>query len=128
LIIWLARGYIPKIDPKYLDADWSDPGIAKQDGVKEQIELLNYMVKENEARLKAKVKPLVSIVDTFNAWQLDTGRQKEEAEAKAAAEARKEAGARVAGVSPSSQGSYVPKGIAVGNPNVLKRGASVWDN
>lgn len=123
-----TKGLMPKIPKEYMDADWSDPEIAKQPGVKEQIELLDYMVKENETRQKAKVQPLTSIVDAYNAWQLDTGRQKRETEAKEAGEARKAAGAKVAGVSPSSQGAYVPKGIAVGNPNVLKRGAAVWDD
>lgn len=122
------KGLMPKIPKEFMDADWQDPEVAKQPGVKEQIELLDYMVKENEARMKAKVKPLTSIVDAYNAWQLDTGRQKQEEEHKAAGEARREAGARVAGVSPSQQGSSVPKGIAVGNPNVMKRGAAVWDD
>lgn len=122
------KGLMPKIPKEFMDADWQDPEIAKQPGVKEQIELLDYMVKENETRMKAKVKPLTSIVDAYNAWQLDTGRKQQEADNKAAGEARKAAGARVAGVSPSQQGSFVPKGIAVGNPNVMKRGAAVWDN
>lgn len=122
------KGLLPKIPKEYMDADWQDPEIAKQPGVKEQIELLDYMVKENEARIKAKVKPITSIVDAYNAWQLDTGRQKKEEENKAAGEARKIASSRVASSSPAQQGAYVPKGIAVGNPNVLKRGATVWDN
>lgn len=123
-----SKGLLPKVAKKYRDADWSDPEVLKQAGVKEQVELLNYMVKENKVREKAGVKPFGSALDAFNAWQLDTGRQKKEAETKAQGEARKAAGAKVAGVSPSQQGSYVPKGIAVGDPNVLKRGAAVWDN
>jgi len=124
----VSKNLMPAIEKKYLDADWSDPEIAKQPGVKEQIELLKYMVKENELRLKSKVKPLTSMVDAYNAWKLDTNSKKAEEEHRAAGEARKVAGARVAGVSPAQQGTYVPKGIAVGNPNVLKRGAAVWDD
>lgn len=124
----VTKGLMPVIDKKYLDADWTDPEIAKQDGVKEQIDLVNYMVEENEVRIKAKIKPLTSIVDAFNAWKQDSSAQAKVAEEQAAGEARKAAGARVAGVSASQQGSFVPKGIAVGNPNVLKRGAAVWDN
>lgn len=129
------KGLVPKIDKQYVDADWSDPEIAKQSGVKEQIALLNYMVKENEERSRAKIKPLTSMIDVYNAWMQDEDHQKAEAKRKeaeeaqkAAGEARKAAGARIAGVSPSQQGTYVPKGIAVGNPNVFKRGAAVWDN
>jgi hypothetical protein len=126
----VSKGSLPKIDKQYLDADWSDPEVAKQSGVKEQIDLINYMQKENAVRAKAKVKPITSVVDAYNAWKLEN---KSEIDAKeqarvAAGEARKAAGARVAGSSPAQQGSYVPKGIAVGNPNVLKRGAAVWDD
>lgn len=130
----VGKGLMPKIDKQYLDADWSDPEIAKQPGVKEQLALLDYMVKENAVREKAHVKPITSVVDAFNAWQMDEGHQKAIAKAKEAEDASRAAGetrransARVAGVSPAQQGTYVPKGIAVGNPNVLKRGAAAWD-
>lgn len=124
----IAKGLMPKLDPKDAVADWSDPEVAKHDGVKEQIALISYMTKENEARQKAGIPVLGSALDAFNAWKLETGNTKDEEEKKAAATQRKAAGARVAGVSPSQQGSYVPKGIAVGNPNVLRRGAAVWDD
>lgn len=124
----VSKGLMPAIEGPLKDADWSDPEIAKQPGVKEQIALINYMAKENEVRSKAGVKPLTSAVDAFNAWQLDSGRKKEQAEVKASGEARKAAGARVAGVSPSSQAPYIPKGIAVGNPNIFKRSSAIWDN
>jgi hypothetical protein len=123
----VKKGVLPKIEEKYLTADWSDPEVAKQPGVKEQVELLNYMVTENKERKKAGVKPLESIVDTYNAWVQDTSVKKSQEQARAAGEARKTAGARVAGVSAAEQVPYVPKGIAVGNPNVFKRGAAVWD-
>lgn len=131
----VSKGKIPAVAKEYLDADWSDPEIAKQPGVKEQIALLNYMQKENEVRAKANVKPITSVVDAYNAWREDEGEQekankaKEAEEAKkAAGEARKNASSRVAGVSPANQGTYVPKGIAVGNPHVFDRGAAQWDN
>jgi len=126
------KGKLPPVAKEYLDADWSDPEVAKQPGVKEQMALLNYMIKENNVRTKANIKPLTSVVDAYYAWKEDEGEQEKAKEAeeakKAAGEARKTASARVAGVSPAQQGSYVPKGIAVGNPNVFKRGAAVWDD
>lgn len=131
----VGKGLIPAVAKEYLDADWSDPEIAKQPGVKEQQALLNYMVKENATRQKAGVKPITSIVDAFNAWQLDTNHKREiadvkkaEEDQKAAGQARKVAGSRVAGVSASQQAPYIPQGIAVGNPNVLRRGAAQWDD
>lgn len=122
------KGMIPKVPAEYRAADWSDPEVAKQPGVKEQIDLLNYMSKENASRKKANVKELTSAIDAFSGWQLEASKSKEAEDKKAAGEARKAAGARVSPSSPAQQGSYVPKGIAVGNPNVLKRGAAVWDN
>lgn len=129
------KGLMPAVDKKYETADWSDPEVAKQPGVKEQLALLNYMTKENAARTKAGVKPITSIVDAFNAWQMDSGRQQAEAKKKAkeeadraAIQARKTASARVASVSAGQQGVYAPKGIAVGNPRALDQNVSVWDN
>lgn len=119
---------IPKVPAEYRAADWTDPEVANKPGVKEQIDLLNYMTKENASRKKAGVKELSSAIDAYSGWQLEVSKSKEADETKAAGEARKAAGARVAGSSPAQQGSFVPKGIAVGNPNVFKRGAAVWDN
>jgi len=122
------KGQLPKVAKEYRDADWTDPQVAKQPGVKEQLELLDYMVKENTTRAKAGVKPITSIVDAYNAWMLDNNRVSAKQAEKQAGEARKAAGAKVAGVSPSAQAPYVPKGIAVGNPNILKRGQAQWDD
>lgn len=124
----IAKGLMPKLDPADAVADWNDPEVAKHAGVKEQIALINYMVKENEQRQKAGIPVLGSALDAFNAWQLDTGRKQEETDRKATGEARRTASARVAGVSPTQQGIAAPKGIAVGNPNVLRRGAATWDD
>lgn len=122
------KGMIPKVPAEYRAADWTDPEVAKQPGVKEQLDLLNYMSKENASRKKAGVKELASAIDAFSGWQLEQSKSKDAEESRAAADARKAAGARVVGSSPAQQGSYVPRGIAVGNPNVMKRGAAVWDN
>ncbi len=121
------KGLLPKVDAQFLAADWSDPEVAKQAGVKEQIELLSYMVKENKVRAKAGVKPLTSIVDTYNAWSADNERKQAVKASKEAGEQRKAAGARVAGVASSAQQPYVPKGIAVGRV-MSGRSASVWED
>lgn len=122
------KGLLPKLSRDLQNSDWSDPEIAKNEDVQAYTEVLDYLVKENEVRTKAGIKPLNSVVDAFNAMQADTKRTKATNEKKAAGEQRKAAGARVAGVSPSQQGSYVPKGIAVGNPNIFKRSEAIWDN
>lgn len=124
----VAKGFMPEVEGQYKDADWSDPQVASQPGVKEQIELITYMTKENDTRAKAGVRPLTSIVDAYNAWQLDSNRVKEEQSRQAEAEARKVAGSRVAGVSASAQQPYVAKGIAVGDPNKFRGNNSVWED
>lgn len=124
----VSKGLLPKVDPKDAQADWSDPEVAKRPGVKEQIELINYMTKENAARQKAGVPILGSALDAYNAFQLDKNHKQATEQHRAEGEARKAAGARVSGVSASNQAPYVPKGIAVGRPNIFKRSQSVWED
>lgn len=125
----VSKNLLPPVAKEFQDADWSDPEVAKQPGVKEQVELLNYMAKENQRRQEAGVKPLASALDAHNSWLLDTERKERAKATREAGEARKVAGARVAGVSSSPvSGSNIPKGIAVGNKNVLKRNVAIWDN
>src|SRR5882757_1095474 len=47
------EGKIPEIAKEHIDANWFDPEIAKQPGVKEQIAILKHMEKENSLRAKA---------------------------------------------------------------------------
>ena len=124
----VGKGLVPAVPKEYVDADWSDPEVAKQPGVKEQIALLNYMVKENQVRAKAGIKLLTSVVDAYNSWKLDNAEKQKDEEKRQAGEARRAAGARIAGSSPAPQTPYVPQGIAVGNPNVFKRDQAMWDN
>lgn len=123
----IAKGLMPPIDPADALADWFDPEIAKHEGVKQQIALINYMTKENEQRQKAGIPLLGSALDTFNAWKLEEDTKAANKEQRKAGEARRTAGARVASVSPSQQGTTAPKGIAVGRV-IPQRSAAIWDN
>ena len=115
----VSKGQLPKVDDKYKDADWTDPEVAKQPGVKEQVALLKYMVKESNARRKAGLKPITSVLDAWNAYQLDQ-RQKQGAKNKKVADAaRKAAGAMVASGSPAPT-SAAPKGVAIGRGGSLR--------
>lgn len=124
------KGLIPKLSAELQTADWQDPDVAKDKDVAVYNQILDYLLKENRLRAKANVKPLTSIVDAYNGWKLETGSkiQEKEDKRKEDGDMRKAAGARVAGVSPAQQGTHVPKGIAVGNPNMLKRGSAVWED
>lgn len=123
----IAKGLMPPLDPADAIADWRNPEVAKHEGVKQQMALINYMTKENEQREKAGIPVLGSALDAYNAWKLDEDTKAANQEAKQAGQARRAAGARVAGVSASQQGSIAPKGIAVGRV-MPKRSAAIWDN
>lgn len=120
----VTRGDLPKIAKEYVDADWSDAEVAKQDGVKEQIELMNFMKRENKARTKANLKPITSMIDAFNAFQADKSRKGEPTKPDAGT-VRKAAGARVASGSANPVGT-APKGIAVGRGGSLDDLGASW--
>lgn len=109
----VAKGFLPKIENQFVNADWNDPEVAKQSGVKEQLELISYMKGENSRRTKAGLKPMSSLIDGFNAMQLDQSRKQETTKKKEVGEARKSAGSRVASVAPNAM-TAAPKGISVG--------------
>lgn len=124
----VSKGLVPGTAKQYANADWADPEVAKQPGVKDQIELLNYMVKENASRIKAGLAPLTSMIDVFNSWKLEQKDTEEEDKEEKENQARKKAGAKVAGVSSSGGNFKAPKGIAIGDPNKLKNRAAIWDD
>lgn len=121
----VSKGFIPAASDELKEKNWSDPEVAKQPGVKEQTELINYMVKENDVRIKAGLPPMTSIIDAYNAQQLDLSKTQAADEAKKAGQARKAAGARIAGTTPAPV-SDVPRGIAVGRVNAFKNPADMW--
>lgn len=124
----VSKGLLPKVADEFKNANWADPKVSEQPGVKEQKELLDYMIKENQARAKVNVKPLTSIVDAYNAWQLENTLKDKEQATKNAGQARKDAGAKVAGISNNPPGMQAPKGIAIGRPNAFMNNAAQWEN
>ena len=114
-----SKGKLPQVDAKYVDADWSDPEIAKQPGVREQLRLLNYMRDENKARVAAKLKPMTSILDAYNAYVADNAERDNTTRRRTAGQQRKAAGARVASVSAAPVGN-APAGISVGRGGSLR--------
>lgn len=124
------RGDLPKIDAKFENVAWvganADKEALKDPAVKARIELLEYLRKENAARLNKGLSPM-SPTAAFNAMQLDTRVKADKDNKTKAAEARKAAGARVAGTSPAPVGG-APKGIAVGRAGSLRDLAGGWNN
>ncbi len=107
------RGDLPPIDDTYKDANWSDPMVAKQPGVREQLALLTYMDEENARREAAGLKSKVSVLDAYNGWQIEVAKAKADKDNKTAGTQRKNAGSKVQGSGPAPI-SNRPKGIAVG--------------
>lgn len=124
----VSKKLLPAVPSEYKDADWQDPQVAKQDGVRQHVELLDYMVKENEARAKAKVSPITSIIDAYNSWKLENNESQEKEDRKEAGQARKVASSKVSGVASGGGQPFVPKGIAVGRVNAFGRNQANWEN
>lgn len=120
-----TKGDLPPVAPQYENANWSDPNVAKQPGIKERIELLAYMRNENNTRQKAGLAPMTSVLDAFNAFKIDQARSGAAERRTQAGEARKQAGARVARPTAGS-GNNVPKGVKVGRVLDLNNLGSQW--
>lgn len=117
---------LPEVAAKYRNADWNDPEIAKQPGVKEQLALLKYMAKENKERTKLGLSP-VGALDAFNSMQAEAMSNKDATNKTTAATNRKTAGARVSGSSPAPVSGNAPKGIAVGRGGSLRDLETNWN-
>lgn len=106
------KGKLPAVDPKYENANWSDPEIAKQPGIKERIELLNYRDAENKQRAELGLSPM-SVLEAHLQMQNDAAVQAAEARKKQDGEARKARGAMVGGSGASTVPS-TPEGYMIG--------------
>lgn len=124
----IGKGDLPKLTVEERDnLDWDDGDVVKaHPNIKPHKELLNYMRRENGTRDKAGLAPLSSVLDAFNAMQLDTRRKADTEKETKVAEARKQAGARVASGSPGPTSAVSPKGIAVGRVGDLGRLGQNW--
>jgi hypothetical protein len=114
----VGRGDMPKVPAKFTN-DWTSAEAKKDPAIKEQQKLINYMNKENRARAKAGLQPETSLVSAYKAYKLDQMEKEEATSQRQAGQARREAGARVAGTSPAATTVTAPKGIAVGRAGSL---------
>src|SRR4029077_16789578 len=108
------KGELPSLTTEERESlNWEDEAVVKaHPNITKHKELLNYMRKENTSRTRAGLNPLSSVLDAFNAMQLDSKVKAETENKTKVAEARKAAGARVASGSPGPVSSVSPKGIA----------------
>lgn len=108
-----SKGKLPAITDALNNANWKDPEIAAQDGVKERLALLAYMDKESGDRIKAGLGPLTSPISALREMQLEESEKSGASTTARQAQNRKAAGAKVGGSSPAPA-TGAPKGISVG--------------
>lgn len=121
----VERKDLPAVPDKFKSVDWATSEEARKDpAVKEHLKLINYRERENKARYSRGLSPM-SMLDAFTAMQLDATKKRQVEVKKEAGEARREAGARVAGNS-AAPVSNAPKGIAVGRGGSLRDISSGW--
>lgn len=124
------NGLLSKVPAKFKDVLWIGKDANKEalanEAVKAQIELLNYMKSENIKRRKLGLSDMGPEA-AFNAQQRSDREKKQLETKKASDDARKEAGAKVAGTTPNPV-TVAPKGIAVGVGGSLRDlGNTSWN-
>lgn len=112
------KGKLPAVDEKYNDANWSDPEVAKQPGVKERLDLLAYRAKENEERTKLGLSPM-SLLEAHMQMGQDAAVQKAADEKKQQGEQRKAKGSMIGGATASHFDS-TPDDMIVGEGGSIR--------
>lgn len=107
-----TKGKLPKYDQKYETADWSDPEVAKQPGIKERLELLEYRANENVLREKAGLEPM-TITEAFTQRELEGYQAKQEQQRNTQNDKRKAQGAMVGGAS-AAPAQNIPDDLIIG--------------
>lgn len=110
------KGELPPLTKEERDSlNWEDASVLKaHPNIAAHKAVLDYMVTESRLRVKAGLPKFTSVVDAYNAMQVDNSRKGAEESRRQAGEARKAAGARVSGGSSSPMASQAPKGVRAG--------------
>lgn len=113
-----SKDQLPPVAPALNGADWTDPKVASEPGIKERLEIFKYMETENNSRMEAGLPPDLSIVSAYKAMvaeQWEAGVKEADNKEKGV---RRSRGAMVGGKAPyepavTSPGNLVgaPKGL-----------------
>lgn len=98
-----GKGKLPAVPAQYAEANWADPEVAKQPGVKERVELVNYMAKENAERESLGL-PRMSPLEAHAEIQNKALEEQQAQRTQKQADLRKERGAMVSGQSAPAPG------------------------
>ena len=109
-----SKGKLPKVAAEFENADWSNPEVAKQPGVKERLDLFTYQQAENLERTKLGL-PAMSLLEAHLQMQTEAAETASNDKRQLEASARKQRGAMVGGSSPSSVPN-TPDGYIIGTP------------
>lgn len=112
-----SKGKLPAVPAQYANADWSDPEIAKQPGVKERLAVINYAFTENQARQAAGL-PAMGMLEAYNEMRMKAFEAQREENSKKQNEVRKKRGAMVGGVT-VAESSSTPSDMLVGSGGSL---------
>lgn len=100
-------GKLPAVPAQYANADWSDPEVQKQPGVKERVEIIEHMAKEN-AKRESLGLPKMDVLAAHAELQNKHNESRLAEEKKSRSDHRKKQGGMVTGASapaPSSKSS-----------------------
>lgn len=92
------KGKLPVIADEFKEADWSDPEVAKQPGVKERLAILEFRAKENEERAELGLSPM-SVLEAASEMANQAAEQKAADVKQKQGQHRKDKGAMVTGTS-----------------------------
>lgn len=108
----ISKGKMPVV-PEEFQSDWTTHEARNNPAIQKHMNLVNYFKNESAVRVKAGLKPMTSMLEAYNSWQLEQKSDNESSLKKQQAEDRKSRSGKVAGVSPKPV-NIAPKGVAVG--------------
>lgn len=112
-------GKLPPLSPQYNDvAKWNDPEVAKQPGVKERLALVNFIAKENAARVPLGL-PKVTALEAFAELRNQAYEAQATQRTQKQNELRKQRGAMVTGASRPAPSARSTDGMIVGSGGSL---------
>ena len=127
----VAQGKLPELSADLQVANWSDPTVAAKPGIKEHVELLKYIVKENALREKSGLHSRMTIIDGYNAMQLDKMHEAQKQASQKSAQLRKSVASSVSKPQDTTKDAgpgFTPNGTRIVNVDDAKKKMSGWLN
>lgn len=114
------KGDLPPITDELNKADWTDPKVATEPGVKETLALYKYMEEENNRRMAAGLPPDLSVVSANTSMRLEERLNLDKEEVESNKTRQRSRGSMVTGKSPHIPAN-ASKGTLIGEPKGLEQ-------